>query len=93
MFEDDLNWLKGNHSFGFGGSMTKGMLWLESQTVVPEVRFGVVANDPAAGLFVPANFPGASTTQINNARNLYALLTGRVSQVIGNARLDENSNQ
>jgi hypothetical protein len=93
LFENDLNWLKGKHNLSFGASMTQGMLWLQNQTKVPELRFGVVSGDPAAGLFTTANFPGASTTQLNNARNLYALLTGRVSQVLGNARLDENTNQ
>ena len=93
MFEDDLNWLKGKHSLAFGASMTQGLLWLQNQTMVPEVRFGIVNNDPAAGMFTTANFPGASTTQLNNARAMYALLTGRVSQVIGNARLDEGTNQ
>lgn len=93
VFEDDLNWLKGKHSLSFGASMTQGLLWLQNQTMVPEVRFGIVNNDPAAGMFSTANFPGASTTQLNNARNLYALLTGRVSQVLGNARLNEDTNQ
>jgi hypothetical protein len=93
VFEDDLNWLKGQHSFSFGASMTQGLLWLQNQTMVPEVRFGIVTGDPSEGMFTTANFPGASTTQLNNARNLYALLTGRVSQILGNARLSEDTNQ
>ena len=93
VFENDVNWLKGKHNLSFGASMTQGLLWLQNQTMVPEVRFGVVTGDPAAGLFTTANFPGASTTQLNNARNLYALVTGRVSQVLGNARLNEDTNQ
>ena len=93
LFENDLNWLKGKHNLSFGASMTQGLLWLQNQTVVPEIRFGVVSGDPAAAMFTTANFPGASTTQLNNARNLYALLTGRVSQILGNARLNENTNQ
>jgi hypothetical protein len=93
VFENDLNWLKGKHSLSFGASMTQGLLWLQNQTMVPEIRFGVVTGDPAAGMFTTANFPGASTTQLNNARNLYALLTGRVSNILGNARLNEDTNQ
>ena len=73
--------------------MTQGLLWLQNQTMVPEVRFGLVTGDPAAGMFVTGNFPGASTTQLNNARNMYSLLTGRVSQILGNARLNEDTNQ
>jgi len=56
---------------------------------VPELRFGVVQGDPADALFVPGNFPGASTTNINNARALYAILTGRISEVRGVARLND----
>ena len=56
---------------------------------MPELRFGVVQGDPADALFAPANFPGASTTNITNARALYAILTGRVSEVRGVARLNE----
>ena len=73
--------------------------------LTPAQRFTVIADvdiyldvkgrdrDPAAGMFTTANFPGASTTQLNNARNLYSLLTGRVSNVLGNARLNEDTNQ
>jgi len=93
VFENDLNWLKGKHSLSFGASMTQGLLWLQNQTHVPEIRFGIVTGDPAAGMFSAANFPGASTAQLNNARASYALLTGRVSQILGNARLNEDTNQ
>jgi hypothetical protein len=93
VYENDLSWLKGNHGLSFGVSATEGRLWLQNQTMVPEIRFGIASGDPAAGMFTTANFPGASTTQLNNARAMYALLTGRVSQILGNARLNENNNQ
>ncbi len=93
VYENDLSWLKGKHGLAFGVSATQGRLWLQNQTMVPEMRFGVASGDPAAGMFTTAAFPGASTTQINNARALYAVLTGRVSQILGNARLNENNNQ
>jgi hypothetical protein len=93
VIENDVNWLKGNHSFAFGGSMTQGLLWLQNQTMVPEVRFGIVTGDPAESMFTTANFPGASTTQLNNARGLYSLLTGRISSIRGNARLNEDTNE
>jgi carboxypeptidase family protein/TonB-dependent receptor-like protein len=93
VIEDDLNWLKGKHNLSLGLSITQGRLWLRNQRMVPEVRFGLVSGDPAAGMFTTANFPGASTTQLNNARALYAILTGRVSQILGNARLSESTNE
>ena len=54
VIENDLNWLTGKHSYSFGASMTQGLLWLQNQTMVPELRFGVVTGDPAAGLFTTA---------------------------------------
>jgi hypothetical protein len=38
-------------------------------------------------MFTAANFPGASATDLTNARSLYGLLTGRVTAVNGNIRL------
>lgn len=88
---DTLTWLKGNHSFSFGASFTHIGLWAWSQTAVPSISFGVTTDDPAASMFNTTNFPGASGTDLANARNLYALLTGRVTQIAGNAQLDENT--
>jgi hypothetical protein len=91
--EDTLNWMKGKHNLGVGASLTYAKLWLQNQQMVPELRFGVVSGDPAAGLFTAANFPGASTAQLNNARALYAILTGRLNSIRGTARLNEDTNQ
>jgi hypothetical protein len=93
LFEDTVTWLKGSHSFNAGGSFATYTLWQENQQIVPELRFGVVQGDPAEPMFTTANFPGASTTNLNNARALYAILTGRVSEVRGTARLDETNDQ
>jgi Carboxypeptidase regulatory-like domain/TonB dependent receptor/TonB-dependent Receptor Plug Domain len=92
-FEDTLTWLKGNHSFSFGGAFTQADLWLRNQTLVPTIDFDVVNGDPADAMFNTTNFPGASNTQLNNARGLYAILTGRVSAIASNARFNEDSNQ
>ena len=91
--DETLNWQKGAHSWRFGASYYDGHMWNLGQTVVPTISFGVDANDPAYSMFTTANFPGASTTQLGYARNLYAILTGRVTQVSGQARLDENTGQ
>jgi len=85
--EDTVNWLKGKHSLTFGGSYTQGRVWLANQQQVPTISFGVVTGDPADAMFTTANFPGASTTDLNNARSLYAVLTGRVSAIGRNARI------
>src|SRR4029453_3752527 len=83
-------WQKGSHSLNIGGLFANYTLWQENQQIVPRLGFEVITGDPALGVFSDtANFPGASTAAIANARRLYAILTGRVSQILGNARLDE----
>jgi hypothetical protein len=90
--ENSLNWIKGTHSLTFGGAWTQVDLWLTNQTLVPTLSFGIATGDPAAGIFNTTNFPGASNTTLNNARAIYSLLTGRVTSIAGNARLNENTN-
>ncbi len=41
----------------------------------------------------PTNFPGAGAAQLTDARDLYALLTGRVAAVTGIATLDAETNE
>jgi hypothetical protein len=84
-----LSWLVDTHAFAFGASFTRSNTWSDQQTPVPTVSFGVdTANDPANAMFTTANFPGASATDLNNARSVYALLTGRVTAINGNIRSD-----
>ena len=93
-FDDTLSWQRGKHSLTFGGAAFLGRAWDDSQQMVPGINLGFnTANDPAAGMFSAANFPGASGGQLTDARDLYALLTGRVSAVTGQAALDAETNQ
>ena len=87
VIEDTATWLKGKHSVTFGGSFVQADVWLQNQTLVPTVTFGVLASEAAAGMFTAANFPGASAADLTQAQNLYAMLTGRVTQVAGDARI------
>jgi hypothetical protein len=93
LVENTLNWLKGNHSIQTGFQFTQGDVWLENQLRVRSIDFGVDAADPANGLFNTTNFSGASNAQLTQARNLYAVLTGRVTSVTGELRLDEASDE
>jgi hypothetical protein len=93
LIEDTVTWLKGNHSISTGVSWTQNDVWLRNSRLVPEIDFGLVTGDPAQSLFTTANFPGASSAHLTAAQNLYALLTGRVSQITADARLDESSGQ
>lgn len=88
---DTLSWLKGRHSLSFGGTYTRVTDREQSNPIVPAYTLGFdTTNDPAASLFSTANFPGATANELASARNLYALLTGRVSQITGNAVLQSN---
>jgi hypothetical protein len=93
--DDNFSWLKGNHSLGFGGSFTRIMNTQNSSDLVPGLSLGFDStNDPARNLFTTANFPGSpSATTLQQARDIYALLTGRVSAINGTARLNEAGDQ
>ena len=87
---DNLNIARNTHSLILGFSFTQVNRWSKNLTAVPSISFGVDATDPAAAMFTTANFSGASNTDLTNARNIYAVLTGRVTQISANANLDES---
>ncbi|HWI17827.1 MAG TPA: TonB-dependent receptor, partial [Vicinamibacterales bacterium] len=92
--DETINWQKGNHSLTFGGSAFLGRAWEDSQQLTTGIDLGFdQTNDPAASLFTAANFAGASAAQLADARDLYALLTGRVIAVTGLAALDPDTNR
>jgi len=91
LIEDGVTWLKGAHSFTFGGSATQYTVWLQNQTLTPTANIGIASSDPALAMFNSTNFPGASAAQLTAAQNMYALITGRVSTFTSDARLDETS--
>jgi len=93
LVEDTVTWLKGSHSLTIGGSWNQYKVWVKATNVVPTIAFGIVPGDPAQAMFTTANFPGAAATNVTAAQNLYALLTGRVASITGNARLDEATGQ
>ncbi len=97
-FSDTLNWVKGNHTWSFGGNYTRTSLFslFPNGGIVRGVTLGIdttsQGGDPANGIFTAANFPGASTTQLANARGIYATLIGRMTAVGGTAVSDEQQN-
>ena len=90
LIEDTLNWQKGKHSLTLGGSATRGDVWLKNQRLVPTATLGFATGDPADAMFTTANFPGASSTDTTNARNLYMVLAGRVQSITRDARVGED---
>ena len=92
--DNTLSWQKSTHSLNIGGSVLLARAWENAQQMVPGINLGLnTANDPAAGLFTTGNFSGASAAQLTDARELYALLTGRVNAVTGQAALDPDTNR
>jgi carboxypeptidase family protein/TonB-dependent receptor-like protein len=91
--DNTLNWQRSTHSLSFGMSLFFGNVWADNQQMVPNIGFGADTNDPASTMFSTANFPGASDTELANARNLYSMLVGRVNSIGGNLVLDEATNE
>ncbi len=86
--------MKGTHNVQAGFAFTQAQVWVENQQHVPTVTFGINANDPADVMFRTTNFRGArSANQLTAARELFAMLTGRVDGIAGELRLDENTDE
>jgi hypothetical protein len=84
-----------------GGTLTNTTLDLmDVNRVVPQIQFGLDSNDPAQAMFAACgtssnkDFPSATNTDCSNAKGIYALLTGRVTAINGDAsrgRRDANT--
>jgi hypothetical protein len=96
---DTMTWVKGAHSLSFGGSWDQINLFqqIEGSGLFPGVTLGIATGDPintgSTNVFTAANFPGASTTQLGQAANLYADVVGRVSQITQSVALNEQTHQ
>lgn len=92
--DNTLSWQKGKHSMNFGASVLMARAWENAQQMVPGINLGFDnTNDPASSFFTPANFPNASAGNLSDARDLYGMLTGRVTGVTGQAALNPDTNQ
>lgn len=97
-FSDTMNWVKGNHTWSFGGNYTRTNLFslFPNGGLVRGITFGIdqtsQGGDPVNALFNSTNFPGANATQLANARGIYATLVGRMTAVSGTAVADEDLN-
>lgn len=102
---DNLNWVKGRHTLTMGGTWLHTTFYSHTWGTagVPQYNFGVVTADPInnilrAGLpnintTTTVTLNGASTTDVNNALNLYALLTGRITSVSVATNVDEKTHE
>ncbi|HEX4945544.1 MAG TPA: carboxypeptidase-like regulatory domain-containing protein [Blastocatellia bacterium] len=94
---DTFNWVKGRHTLTMGGTMLHTSFYSHSWNTagVPQYNFGVVANDPMNNI-IRNNLPNINLTNnndINNALNLYALLTGRLTSVSVTTNADEQTKE
>jgi hypothetical protein len=65
--------------------------WANDYFNVPDLELGfTTSGDPFEAFFSnAANFPNSTTANRTDARNLFALLTGRVSSIEADAALTE----
>jgi hypothetical protein len=93
-FSDVLTWTRGAHTFNFGMNINQYNYWNSGKpTVVPSATMSFVSTDPANGMFNTTNFPGASSADLDRARGIYAVLTGRLTATNANAFLGEDNGQ
>ncbi len=92
-FNDNLSLMRDTHNLSMGLSFTQVNSWQFSQATVPGITLGTDATDPSTAMFTAANFAGASATDLTNARNIYAVLTGRVTAINANAQLAEDGSK
>lgn len=95
-FDNTLTWLKGNHNITAGVNWSNYNVWLKNSTLVPRISFGILTTDPAQDVITAATIQALTgltpnSTELGAARNLYAFLTGRVSQITADARINEDT--
>ena len=93
VLENSITWLRGNHNISFGASLIEANVWLENQTLVPTANFGLLPTEAVDGIFNATTLPGASAADITLAKNLYAMLTGRITTLTGDARINPAGDQ
>jgi hypothetical protein len=98
-FSDNLSWNHGNHTVNLGMSWTRVNLWINDQTVVPTVNFGISSSlSGDATAFAAFKSLNDAVAQQGNAANFYSTLVGRISSIGGTspnryAALNENTNK
>ena len=91
---DSVTWQHAGHTLGFGFS------WYREQdhywnppAGYPFFNLGLATGDPALQAFSTSTMPGASNTNLAEAGQLYAVLTGRVSSANGQYSYDIKTKQ
>ncbi len=86
---------RGNHSFSFGGNYIRSRVNVGTlgDAGIPRYTFGVIGGDPVDDIFDNSALPNIPPDARNDALALYALLTGRISNVAKSVNVDEKSKQ
>src|SRR5215510_2064699 len=88
---------RGAHAFSFGGNYIRSIVHQGTlgDAGTPRFSFGVVGNDQVGAIFKdsPQSLPNITTDARNDALALYALLTGRISNVAKSVNVDEKTGQ
>jgi hypothetical protein len=90
---NNLTWLKGAHSFTFGGTFRHTYMYETIGGQPPAITTGVATGDPASSVFNATTIPGIRTADLPTALSLYAFLTGRISSAGGNYGIDEDTKE
>ena len=92
---DTMSYTRAAHSMTFGFNWSRISYWGSNPVdgVVRALTMSMATADPAQVMFTAANFPNASATQLTAARNIYAVLTGRITAVTGQLALDEDTSK
>jgi hypothetical protein len=92
---DNLNWVKGKHTFTFGGSFMNASFYETTwnNAGVLSYNLGVAAGDPIGAALPQSLFPGIRATDVSAAWALYATLTGRLSGVTGSRNVNEHTHK
>jgi Carboxypeptidase regulatory-like domain len=86
---------RGNHSFSFGGNYIRSSVHVGTlgDAGIPRFTFGVASGDRVNGIFNDDTLPSITSNARDDALDLYALLTGRISNVEKSVNVDERTKQ
>lgn len=92
---DNLNWVRGKHTFTFGGSFLRTHFYETTwqDTGVLNYNLGISPGDPVTAVLGQSAFPGIRPTDVAAASALYGFLTGRIASVNGTRFVNVDTRQ